>query len=103
MAEFAFWGERVRLRFYREGRFLGAGCPVAWGLPGAARSVGVAPSRHPGRYPEPEDSTLSHPALEPLTEHHAFSTGLFNRGRLARLGEHPRGQTDIVRAFIAGN
>jgi hypothetical protein len=29
-------------------------------------------SRHPGRYPKLESSTLSYPAFEPLTERHAF-------------------------------
>jgi hypothetical protein len=32
----------------------------------------VVPSRLPGGYPKLESPTLSHPALEPLTEHHAF-------------------------------
>ena len=42
-------------------------------------------SRHPGRYPKLEGSTLSHPAFEPLTEHHAFSTGLFNAAEAASI------------------
>jgi hypothetical protein len=33
-------------------------------------------SRHPGRYPKLRSLTLSYPAFEPLTEHHAFFTGL---------------------------
>ena len=39
-------------------------------------SLGVVQSRHPGRYPKLEGSTLSHPTFEPRTEHHAFATGL---------------------------
>ena len=50
-----------------------------WQAATHARSAEVARSRHPGRYPKLEGSTLSHPAFEPLTEHHAFTTGLFDR------------------------
>jgi len=66
-------------RDYREGNFFWARCPVTRSLPGKSRSAWVVPSRHPGRYPKLESPTLSYPALEPLTEHRALTTGLFNR------------------------
>ena len=37
-----------------------------------ARQQAWVQSRHPGRNPELESSTLSYPAFEPLTERHAF-------------------------------
>ena len=52
--------------------FLGLVVQRLAGGRGTARSAFVVPSRHPGRYPKLESSTLSHPALEPLTEHHAL-------------------------------
>ncbi len=49
---------------------------MAWALPSTSRSAWMVQSRHPGRYPKLRSLTLSYPAFEPLTEHHAFSTGL---------------------------
>ena len=51
---------------------------VQWlvGCRSTSSSALVVQSRHPGRYPKLRSLTLSHPAFEPLTEHHAFSTGL---------------------------
>ena len=57
---------------------------------GTSPSALVVQSRHPGRYPKLESFTLSYPAFEPLTEHHALPTGLFNEATLRR---YPRGRT----------
>ena len=56
-----------------------------WKAAGTSRSAEVVRSRHPGRYPKLEGSTLSHPAFEPLTEHHAFSTGFCHGARAPSL------------------
>jgi len=75
MAKFAFWDERIRLAQLPEGSFSGTRCLATGMLRARLRQIEMVRSRHPGRYPKLEGSTLSHPAFEPLTEHHAFSTG----------------------------
>lgn len=77
MAEFAFYKTRAGSAQLPEGSFFQARCPAIGRLPGTLGQLEVVRSRHPGRYPKLEGSTLSHPAFGPLTEHQAFSTGLF--------------------------
>ena len=69
---------------------------VQWLVAAAStsRSALVVQSRHPGRYPKLRSLTLSDPAFEPLTEHHAFSTGLMTAAVAS--GAYPRGQIDVV-------
>ena len=63
-----------------------------------ARSASVVQSRHPGRYPKLKSSTLSYPAFEPLTERHAFATGLLNEAFASPI---PSGSDDVVSVLTA--
>ena len=76
-----------------EGSFFETRCLATGRLPTRLSQLEVVRSRHPGRYPKLASPTLSHPAFEPLTEHHAFSTGLFDAALPHR---YPRGQDDVV-------
>jgi len=62
------------------------------------RSALVVQSRHPGRYPKLKSSTLSYPAFEPLTERHAFATGLLNEAFASPI---PSGSDDVVSVLTA--
>jgi len=75
MAEFAKLDGRIRSALLPHGSFFRTRCLVVGRLEAGVGQLEMVRSRHPGRYPKLEGSTLSHPALEPLTEHHAFSTG----------------------------
>ena len=94
MAELCF--ARVgEMRAYAERHYLTVTflqLKVQWlvGCRGTSPSALVVQSRHPGRYPKLRSLTLSYPAFEPLTEHHAFSTGLLTaaaRAATPALGE----------------
>jgi hypothetical protein len=77
MGELGKCDERVRFALLPEGSFFGTRCLATGGLLARLRQTVSVRSRHPGRYPKLEGSTLSHPAFEPLTEHHASLTGCF--------------------------
>ena len=85
---------RVRSAQLLESSFFGTRCRATGRLPARLGQHAVVRSRHPGRYPKLASPTLSHPAFEPLTEHHALSTGLFDRGGC--FDRYPRGQDDVV-------
>lgn len=76
MGEFAFLNERARRALYPQ-RELGSD-PSPTGLRPQKTSLRLEGFRLAlcRRYPKLKGSTLSYPALEPPTEHHAFSTGL---------------------------
>lgn len=66
------------------GNFFATQGPMACALPSTSRSAWMVQSRHPGRYPKLRSLTLSYPAFEPLTEHHAFSTGFLTAASKSR-------------------
>jgi hypothetical protein len=68
-------GVRAHSAQLHEGSFFGTRCLGTGGLGARLCQWELVRSRHPGKYPKLESSTLSHPAFEPLTEHHATKTG----------------------------
>ncbi len=74
---------RVHLAALPHGSFFESQSPMDCRPPSTSRSALMVQSRHPGRYPKLRSLTLSYPAFEPLTEHHASHTGLLTAAALA--------------------
>ena len=63
-----------------------------------ARQHARVQSRHPGRNPKLESSTLSYPAFEPLTERHAFRRACSTE---LSLGRYPRCRPGVISVLVA--